>query len=154
MRAGIRIATYVGAVILGAGVGAYAGFEVAKAQSTASEMADVAFLSMYVHTQRTEGSDAAYEDALRTYLKYLEDRRTSDSQLFSDRVYNFDSTLTHTRLSVLASKRGARLEAEEHLDRAIQSCAKAGWRDCSGPNLLAVAQRLDKDSPLAPRGKQ
>ena len=154
MKTGARIATYLGVLLLGGGIGGYAGFEVARSQSTVSEMADVAFYSVYVHTQRTEGNDAAYEDALRTYLKYLENRRSSYSQLLSDRVYSFDSTLTHTRLSALALKRGAKVEAEEHLRRAIEFCTEAGWRDCSGQNLLAVAQRLDKGSPLAPKGKE
>lgn len=140
--------------MLGGGVGAYVGFEVASSQAMATEMAEIAFYSTYVHTQRTEGNDAAYEDALRTYLKYLESRHRLGSQFFSDRVYNFDSTLTHSRLSALASKRGAKTEAEAHLARAMEFCAKAGWQDCSGQNLLAVAQRLDEGSLSAPKGRE
>lgn len=155
MKTGARIATYLGVLLLGGSAGAYVGYEVASSRATVSEMADLAFYSTYVHTQRTEGNDAAYEDALRTYLKYLESRRGSDSHLFSNRVYNFDSTLTHTRLSGLASRRGAKAEAKEHLGRAMEFCVKAGWRDCSEQNLLAVAQGLDKAGPFGePKGQE
>src|SRR5262249_39297290 len=103
MRVGARIATYVGMLMVGGAVGVYTGLELASGHTTANEMSETIFYSTYVQTQRSEGNDAAYEEALRTYLKHLESRGGSEGGLVPARVRDFDSTLTYTRLSVLAS---------------------------------------------------
>jgi hypothetical protein len=151
MKTSVRIATYVGVLLVGGAIGTYVGLAIRKLQATTTEIAEAGFYLMYIEAQRTEGNDAAYEDALRTYLKHVENRRGADTRSFEDRVYNFDSTLAYTRLSALASKRGAKTEAVEHLRRAVEFCGKAGWRDCSPENLFTVVQRLDKKSPLTPK---
>ena len=97
--------------------------------------------------QRFNGNDAAYEEALRGYLAFLDSRKGQASVIFSDKVYASDAALTYARLSALALKRGANEEASQYLARASALCPQLGWSECSAERIAAMALRLDSRRP-------
>jgi hypothetical protein len=142
-----RIGLYVLVFAAGGAVGTYVGFRIAEAKAFAHEMAEVSHYSAYLQAQRTQGSDAAYEEALKGYLTVLDMRSRGPSPIFPDQVYAVDSALTYARLSMLASKRGAKDEAATYLTRASDLCPRLGWKDCSAATITEMAVRLDKGIP-------
>jgi len=132
----------------GVGCGAYFGFRLTEIKAQASEMAQIAHYSVYLDAQRTQGSDAAYEEALRGFLDLLDTHSQGSSPLFSEKVYAVDSALTYARLSVLASKRGASDEAATYIGEALALCPELGWQDCSAKTLTEAVLRLDKRGPF------
>jgi tetratricopeptide (TPR) repeat protein len=147
MQAAARIGIYVLVFAAGAGVGAYIGFRMAEAKAFAHEMAEVSHYSAYLQAQRTQGSDAAYEEALKSYLASLDVRSTGPSPIFPDSVYAVDSALTYARLSILASRRGAKDEAAGYLKKASDLCPRLGWKDCSAATITEMVLRLDTGRP-------
>ena len=124
--------------------GLYLGYRVGDAQSFAEEAVISAKYAVMTDVARTEGTDAAYEDALIAYLGFLESRKGKWSPLFSERVYAMESALTFARLAGLAGKRGASEEATEYLGAAVSLCPSAGLRDCSEESISSIAERLDQ----------
>jgi hypothetical protein len=147
MQAAARIGIYVLVFAAGAGVGAYVSFRMAEAKAFAHEMVEVSHYSAYLQAQRTQGSDAAYEAALKSYLASLDVRSKGPSPIFPDSVYAVDSALTYARLSILASKRGAKDESANYLKKASDLCPRLGWKDCSAVTITEMALRLDKERP-------
>ena|SRR5688572_22928575 len=144
MRTLARMGLYLLVFAAGGGLGTYIGYRIAETKAFAADMAQVAHYSAYLDAQRTQGSDAAYEEALRGYIKLLDLRSKGSSPIFSDKVYAVDSALTYARLSFLASRRGAKEEAGAYLMKASDFCPRLGWKDCSGAIITEVAARLDK----------
>jgi len=144
MNTAARIGLYVLVFVVGGSLGTYAGYRIAEAKNFATEMAQVAHYSAYLDAQRAQGSDAAYEEALRGYIAVLDLRSKGPSPIFSDKVYAVDSALTYARLSTLASRRGAKEEAATYLMKASDLCPRLGWKDCSAATITEVAARLDK----------
>ena len=144
MKTIVRTGIVVLALATGLAVGFYFGVKSSESHAFVGEMAEVAHYSAYLEVQRSEGDDAAYEEALRGYLALLEARKGKPSALFSERVHAVDSALTYARLSALALKRGANEEASRYLAEASALCPQLGWRECSAESITALAQRLDK----------
>ena len=142
-----RIGVYVLVFAAGGGIGTYVGYRIAEAKAFAHEMSEVSRLSAQLQAQRTKGSDVAYEDALKTYLASLDMRSRGPSPIFPDKVYATDSALAYVRLSMLASKRGAKDEAASYLKRATELCPRIATTDCSAATLTAMVVRLDKAAP-------
>src|SRR5215831_6078578 len=140
-RVGIGVAVFA----LGVALGFYLGFQASDARFAVGQLAEIAHYGAFLEAQRSNGSDAAYEEALRGYLQVLNERRGKPS-LFSasETVIAFDSALTYARLSALAEKRDAHEEATRYLNEATALCPKLGWRECSAETISAFAQRLDK----------
>jgi tetratricopeptide (TPR) repeat protein len=139
-----RIGVYMFVFAAGGGVGAYVGYQIAEAKAFAHEMTEVSRLSADLQARRTKGSDVAYEDALKTYLASLDMRSRGPSPIFPDKVYATDSALAYVRLSMLASKRGAKDEAVAYLKKATDLCPRIATPDCSAAALTEMVVRLDK----------
>ena len=142
-----RIGVYVLVFVAGGGVGTYVGYRIAETKTFAHEMAEVSRLSADLQAQRAKGSDAAYEDALKAYLASLDMRSRGPSPIFPDKVYATDSALAYVRLSMLASKRGAKDEAASYLKQATDLCPRIATTDCSAASLTEMVARLDKGGP-------
>ena len=147
MKTITRVGTYVLAFAAGGSIGAYVGFHAAEAKAFAHEMAEVSHYAAYLDAQRAQGNDAAYEEALKGFLAVLETRSKGPSPIFPDRVYAVDSALTYARLSILASKRGAKEEATALLVKASDLCPRLAWKECSAATITEMAVRLDKGKP-------
>jgi hypothetical protein len=142
-----RLGVYLLIFAAGGGVGTYVGYRVAEAKNFAHEMTEVSRLSADLEAQRTKGSDVAYEDALKGFLASLEMRSRGPAPVFPDKVYAMDSALAYVRLSMLASKRGARDEAARYLNKAADLCPRIGSQECSAATLTEMVVRLDKRGP-------
>jgi hypothetical protein len=105
---------------------------------------DVVHLSAYLSAQRSEGTDAAYEEALKAFLLVLDKRQGNWSPTRPDSVYAVDRALTYARLAMLARRRGAEKEASEYTDQSAVLCRRLGSQTCSGEQIAAAAARLDK----------
>jgi hypothetical protein len=144
MNTTARIGVYLLVFATGGGIGGYVGYRAAEAKAFAYEMAEVSRLSEDLQAQRAKGGDVAYEDALRTYLASVDLRSRGPAPIFPDRVYATDSALAYVRLSMLASKRGAKDEAAIYLKKATDFCPRIGSHDCSAATLTEMVLQLDK----------
>ena len=144
----MKVVVYVGIVVLalvvGVAVGFYLGVRSAESAATVAESTELAHYSALLEAQRSAGSEAAYEEALRGYLAFLEGRKGKPSVIFSAKVHAADTALTYARLSALALKRGATDEASSYLARASALCPELGWRECSAESIAGFVQRLDE----------
>src|ERR1700694_4531389 len=102
--------------------------------------------------QLSERTDAAREEAIRTFLALTEKRRERRVPIFSESMLAIDSALANARLAALAEKRGALQEARDYRTRAASYCPQMGWQECSPEKIADFANRLDKTSALRGRG--
>ncbi len=144
MKTALRIALYLLALIVGGGTGYYFGFRLGQESTGVFEMAETAYYAAYIEMQMSEGTDAAREEAIHTFLALNEKRRKQPSQLFPKSLLAKDSALAYARLAALAKKRGATQEAEQHLNRAASFCPQTGWQECSAEKIMSMVQRIDK----------
>jgi hypothetical protein len=116
-----------------------------RSEAAMAEFAEVAYYGTYLETQRTNGSDAGYEEALRGYLDILERRKLKPSVFSSaETVIAYDAALTHVRLARLAEIRGADLERKKHMAAALALCPARKWNTCSAEELISTVQYLDR----------
>ena len=101
---------------------------------------------MLAQAQRALGKDQDYRDSLLIFLKALEEARSPIDPLFDEKSYNTDKTLTLVRLSLVEKKIGDSRKYEEFMNKALESCKKIGWKDCSESKLIWFTERLDKNS--------
>lgn len=139
-----RLATYILTLAVGLGAGFYFGTSSKEAVVWDSDFADLSYYRAYMETQLTEGTDAAREEAIHTYLALIEKRKTRPSMLFTKRGFAIDSALSYARLAALAKKRGAIQDAQHYLALAESFCPQIGWQKCSADKITHVVQRLDK----------
>jgi hypothetical protein len=139
-----RTGIYLLVFVAGGSVGTYVGYRIAEAKTFAHEMAEVSRHSTDLEAQRAKGSDVAYEDALKAYLASLDMRSRGPAPIFPDKVYATDSALAYVRLSMLASKRGAKDEATNYLKKATDLCPRIAVHDCSAATLTEMVVWLDK----------
>jgi predicted ATPase len=95
--------------------------------------------------QMSEGTDAAREEAIHTFLALNEKRKQQPSELFPESLLAKDSALAYARLAALAKKRGATQEAEQYLNRAASLCPQTGWQECSAEKIVSMVHRLDRN---------
>jgi hypothetical protein len=142
-------------VLVGIG-GFYVGWHSARQYIPVTDLFTAAQHEVFLSAVRTSGDDAAYENALRSNLSFLDTLNARSSHERWDQwSYAFDRALTLARLSRLAQKRGANDEAERLAQDAEALCPAAGLRGCSVSTLLEVADKMDNgtlfDSPETPK---
>ncbi|MDP2829455.1 MAG: hypothetical protein Q8O37_12715 [Sulfuricellaceae bacterium] len=140
----LRIASYLLVLIIGLGTGYYLGAEINRARSLAFDIVEVGYFRAYLDMQMSEGTDAAREEALHTFLALNEKRRTRPSEFFTEKMLATDSALAYALLAALANKRSSTQEAQQYLNRAESFCPKIGWRECSAEQITNVVQHSDK----------
>jgi|SRR5690242_5375546 hypothetical protein len=114
-----------------------------QTRAFADHMAKVAYYSNYLSIMRTQGDDRAYEDALRDYLRLLEELKATSAPYFSERIYATDKGLTLMRLARLAKKRGSSSEASSLASEAEALCPVIGLRECSAGAIDGMVSQLD-----------
>jgi len=143
----IAVVVFIAGGVLGFGVSR----ELAQAQLTAYEMADVDHFSTYVMIQRFEGTPQAYEAALNDLLAALDQRERSGSPFAPERILFVDRALTYTRLALIATSRGDAEAAAKYRSSAEALCPKVEWKTCSTDELAKLVQRLDETSMWNPK---
>jgi hypothetical protein len=134
----VPLATFV----LGAGLGVYFGHRIAQPKVVVEETARISRYAAYVDMQRVNGTEAAYEEALRGFLDILSSERPGPRSGIPDRAYAFDAALTYVRLSQLAARRGDADEAAMLLSKASALCPRIGWTPCSESMLVDATKRV------------
>ena len=144
MKTLLRIASYLLVLVIGLGTGYYFGTEINRARSLAFDMVEVGYYGAHMEMQFSEGTDAAREEVIHTFLALNEKRKSRPSEFFTEQMLATDSALAYGRLAALAQKRGAIQEAQQYLNRAASFCPQIGWQECSAEKITYMVQRLDK----------
>jgi len=154
MKHVLRIGSYI--LVLAAGLvgGYYLGVGTEQGRTMAFDMVESAYYSTYMDMQMSEGTDAAREEAIRTFLALTQKRRERRVPFFSERMLALDSALGNARLAALAQKRGASQEAKQYLAQAESYCPQMGWRECSAEKITDFAARLDKQGMFGAGGSK
>jgi len=135
----------LGVLAVGAVGGFYVGYLFTRSEAAMAEFAEVAYYGTYLETQRANGNDAGYEEALRGYLDILERRKGKPSVFSSaETVIASDAALTHVRLALLAERRSANAAARGHMAAAMALCPTMKWNTCSEEQLRSMVQYLDR----------
>jgi len=100
--------------------------------------------SAWTTASRSNGDPAAYEDALRAYLRVLDTAMQRDSTNENRAIYLRDKALTLVRLSDVVQKRGAREEANSLRHQAEALCPAYGRNDCNAASLSELVKKLDR----------
>ena len=87
---------------------------------------------------------AAYEDALRAYIRVLDTAMQRDSTGENRRIYTGDKALTLMRLSELVERRGAEEDAERLRQEAGALCP-GFYNGCNVDSLADLVRKLDRD---------
>ncbi|MEW6119718.1 MAG: hypothetical protein AB1593_06490 [Pseudomonadota bacterium] len=144
MRTALRIVSYMLALIVGGAIGLYFGFRLGQDSIAVFDMAETAYYAAFMETQMSDGTDAAREEAIHTFLALNEKRMKQPSKLFLESPLAKDSALAYARLAALAKKRGATQEAERYPNHAASFCTQTGWQECSPEKIMSMVQRLDR----------
>jgi hypothetical protein len=109
--------------------------------STESEL-----LQTYLLAQRTNGTPAQHEEALRAYLVMLKRHESHPTLLLSARSAEFEELLTYAELGDLARARGDNAAADSNFSLAQELCmTKVRWRKCSSDDLGSLRKRLEDE---------
>jgi len=144
MKTVLRITSYVLVLAIGLGAGFYFASRLSRASAFAFDMAEVGYFAAHMDMQFSEGTDAAREEVIHTFLALNEKQKARPSEFFTERMLATDSALAYARLAALAQKRGATQEAQQYLARAASFCPQIGWQECSAEKITYMVQRLDK----------
>jgi hypothetical protein len=93
--------------------------------------------------KRLYGTDATYDNALRSYVLLLDDLSTRDASESARKIYAEDKALSLTRLADLAEKRGASDESTRLTSDALAVCSASGLPYCSSAELRQRARKMD-----------
>ena len=88
------------------------------------------------------GDPAAYEDALRAYVRILDTAMQRDYSRENKRIYAGDKALTLMRLSQLVERRGAAADAQRLRQEAGSLCPNF-YSGCNIDSLTELVQKLD-----------
>lgn len=144
MKTLLRIVSHLLFLVIGLGAGFYFGSRVSQASAFAFDMVEVGYYAAHMEMQFSEGTDAAREEVIHTFLALNEKRKARPSEFFTEKMLATDSALAYGRLAALAQKRGAIQEAQQYLNRAASFCPQIGWQECSAEKITYMVQRLDK----------
>jgi hypothetical protein len=151
MRTAYVVLIAAGSLCVGVVIGGLLTRKWIQSYSTFSDLARIAMFASYVDTQRYEGTPAAYEAVLNDYLHELNSRAMQSSEFVPARIIVVDRALTYARLSEVQNQRGASQESSRSLASAAALCPQLQWKSCSGPEILAMAKRLDEHSIFRPK---
>jgi len=143
------ISWVLAAAMLGGAVGFRLGWKQGMKGAPVFDLMAAAQFSTYVSALRNSGTEAAYEDALRSSISFNTQARARDNDPSNQRMYALGTAVSLARLSALAKKRNALDEATRLGAEAESACPATGIRDCSLSLLLDVADYID-GGPLKP----
>jgi hypothetical protein len=89
------------------------------------------------------GTDAAYENALRSYVLLPDNLSARDASDSIRKIYAADKALWLIRLADLAEKRGASAESTRLTSDALAVCSASGLPYCSSAELRQRAEKMD-----------
>ena len=144
------VSSVLAAAILGGAIGFRYGWKQGMRGAPVFDLIAAAQFSTYVSVLRKTGTDAAYEDALRSSIAFNSQAKARDESLSNQRMYSLDTAVSLARLSALAKKRNSLDEATRLGAEAESACPATGIRDCSLSLLLDVADYID-GGPLKPQ---
>ncbi len=111
------------------------------------------YAGMLASTERLNGTDATYENALRGYLLLLDNLSVRDASESLRQIYAADKALSLIRLADLAEKRGASAESTRLTADALAVCSTGALPYCSSVELRRRAQKIDELLEGAKRSK-
>ena len=133
------------ALLVGAGIGFAVGWRMGVRSGPVFDLLSAVQFGSYVSAVRANGTDRAYEDALRSSVTLNAQLKARDTEPSNHRMYDLDSAVTLARLSELKEKRGASDQAKQVGSEAEKLCPATGIRDCSLGKLLEIARYIDGD---------
>jgi len=101
------------------------------------------FAGMHASSERLYGTDAAYDNALWSYVLLLDNLSGRDASDPMRKIYAADKALLLIRLADLAEKRGASAESTRLTSDALAVCSASGLPYCSSAELRQRAQKMD-----------
>ena len=149
MRLALRIGVVLGALLLGAFLGSYLTWRHTRPTIALFDATFALQDQQYVATERSHGTSAEYEQALRNYSAYLHGHKCRDVPLMPDQYCVLELARTYARLSALAADHGDPPGAERYMASATALCPRTGWQNCSGELIAAHVARLDANTPWA-----
>lgn len=149
------IASHVLVLVIGFG-GAlwYVKDNLEKANAMMNSSSIISCYLMLAQAQCALGKDEDYRDSLLMFLKALDEARSPIDPLFDEKSYNTDKTMTLVRLSLVEKKIGNSQKSEGYMNKALESCKKIGWKECSEGKLIWFIERLDKNSVFGEQKKE
>src|SRR6266404_3131354 len=99
-----------------------------------------------VDLQRSQGGDDEYREALRLFLKALDQLQTADDVLGNNKTTLSDKTLTYVSLERLERRLGRHPIADDYMRQAVSLCARIPWKNCEADHLVDLSERLEKNN--------
>ena len=101
------------------------------------------YAGMHASGERLYGTDAAYDNALWSYVLLLDNLSARDASDSIRKIYAADQAVSLIRLADLAEKRGASAESTRQTSDALAVCSASGLPYCSSAELRQRAQKMD-----------
>ena len=101
------------------------------------------YTSMLTTSERRDGANVTYENALRGYVSLLDNLSSRDPSQSIRQVYAADKALALIRLADLADKRGESAESTRLTSDALAACSTGGLPYCSSAELRQRVKQLD-----------
>jgi hypothetical protein len=137
------IAQLLSAALVGGVFGFGVGWKQGVRAAPVFDLFSAVQMGAYVSAMRSKGTDAAYEDALRSYVTFHKQVKIRDPDPSDQRMYSLDEAVALVRLAELAKKRGALDEATRISAEAEALCPSTGIRDCTLSLLAEVSEFMD-----------
>ena len=120
-----------GCLVVGLVGGGFLGVRFAQSLAAAEQTLALGQAVQGLEAARTSGNDAAYEEAMRQHIAFLQLNERSAQPLLGEKAFALDLALAYARLSILAGKRGADVESSRLLQKASPSAPQS-----AGQNVL------------------
>ena len=140
------VASGLGIAVIAGAVGFWMG---ARAQASAVAVSDIfitARQGVLADFERTNGTEADYEAALRKHIALLKEIESRRPPELNASTYSMDTAFSLIRLAGVLRKKGEAAAAESFALEGAAICAKVSTRDCSVGALTELVAKLDKRS--------
>jgi uncharacterized caspase-like protein len=136
------------AILLALVIGGVVGFALGDRHGSAklaplTDFGAAMYTGMLTSSERRDGTDVTYENALRGYVSLLDNLTSRDPSQSIRQIYAADKALALIRLADLADKRGESAESTRLTSDALAACSTGGLPYCSSAELRQRARQVD-----------
>jgi hypothetical protein len=148
-RSSLRLALQVlGALLVfGAGIslGTHLTFSHGKLLRAAYASADEELFTAYLAAQRTAGTAAQHENALRYYITMLKRQQDHPTLLVVPKVAATQELFAYLKLSKMAQRQGDVTAAQSYIAEAQTLCRQeVHWGACTAQDMETIGNRINE----------
>jgi len=136
-------------ILSGGGIGLGIGINIGMKQSNMlSAVLEYESFNEPFRALLSEGDCPAVREALIKHILLVNKYKDLPETPLSGKIGYSDISISYARLARLEKKNGNTDLARSHMEKAVEACQKAEWKDCSEEQILSVSRKFEEKAPI------